>query len=69
VSLTLGVTAAAGSLEATMALTGRTTPITIDFAIAFLAVGGVALFAAPVSLLMPRSAGAELSGHRIARAG
>jgi EmrB/QacA subfamily drug resistance transporter len=66
VSLTLGVTAGAASLEATMALTGRAVPITTDFAIAFAAVGVAALAAAPVSWLMPRHAGAELSGHHIA---
>jgi Major Facilitator Superfamily len=66
VSLTLGVTAGAGSLELTMALAGRSGPITIDFAMAFAAVGLVALLAAPVSWLMPRTAGAELSGHQVA---
>ena len=68
VSLTLGVTAGAASLEATTALTGRAIPLTIDFAIAFAIVGVISLLAAPVSLLMPREAGAELSGHRIAAA-
>jgi Na+/melibiose symporter-like transporter len=63
VSLTLGVTAGAASLEATMALTGRGVPATADFSIAFMAVGVAALAAAPVSWLMPRHAGAELSGH------
>jgi EmrB/QacA subfamily drug resistance transporter len=63
VSLTLGVTAGAASLELTMALSGRGSPTTADFATAFAAVGIVALFAAPVSWLMPRGAGEELSGH------
>jgi EmrB/QacA subfamily drug resistance transporter len=66
VSLTLGVTFGAASLEATMALSGRAAPLTADFATAFVAVGVVALLAAPVSWLMPRDAGAELSGHHVA---
>ena len=69
VSLTMGVTAGAASLEATMALAGRGAPVVADFATAFTVVGVVALFAAPVSWLMPRHAGAELSGHRVAEAG
>jgi EmrB/QacA subfamily drug resistance transporter len=63
VSLTLGVTAAAACLEATTALAGRIAPVTLDFAIAFVAISAVSLLAAPVSLLMPGDAGDELSGH------
>jgi EmrB/QacA subfamily drug resistance transporter len=64
VSLTLGVTAGAASLEVTTALAGRGLPVTVDFAIAFAVVGTVALCAAPTAWLMPRDAGAELSGCR-----
>ncbi len=63
VSLTLGVTFGAASLEATMSLGGRTLPEVGDFATAFALVGIVTLLAAPVSWLMPRDAGEELSGH------
>jgi MFS family permease len=63
VSLSLGVTAGAASLEATMAAAGRASPGVGDFAAAFVLVGVVALAAAPVSWLMPRDAGEELSGH------
>ena len=66
VSLTLGVTAGAASLEVTTALSGRAQPATLDFAIAFAVVGTAALLAAPLSLLMSRGAGAELSGHHLA---
>ena len=64
VFLTLGVTVGAGSLEATMALAGRSAPAVADFSIAFVVVALFAFAAGPCSLLMPRAAGAELSGHR-----
>ena len=69
VSLTMGVTVAAASLEMTMALSGRGTPATVDFAIAFVLVSAIALCAAPASWLMPRDAGAELSGNRLPQPG
>ena len=65
VSLTLGISAGAASLEIGMALTGRSTPTNIDFSAAFLVIGLVSLLAAPTALLMPRFAGAELSGQRV----
>jgi EmrB/QacA subfamily drug resistance transporter len=68
VSLTLGVTAGAACLEVTTAFAGRVTPITLDFAIAFLAISVVTMAAAPVSWLMPRDAGEELSGHHTVEA-
>lgn len=67
-SLTLGVTAGAASLEIAMALGGHPTPGVADFSVAFAAIGLVALAAAPTSLLMGRDAGAELSGHVAAAA-
>ncbi len=63
VSLTLGVTAGAACLEVTTAIAGRPSPVTKDFAIAFAAIGVITLLAAPISWLMPRDAGRELSGH------
>ncbi len=65
VSLTLGITAGAAALEAAMALSGHVHPSLGDFSAGFLVVAAVAAFGAPVSLLMPRGAGAELSGHAI----
>ncbi len=65
VSLTLGVTVGAGALELAMLATGRDRPGVAEFAAGFLVVAAMALLAAPVSLLMPSNAGAELSGHRL----
>ena len=67
VSLTLGVAAGAGVLEIAMAMGDAhgtsLIPSLGDFSAAFLAVAFVSLLAAPVALLMPRAAGAELSGR------
>ena len=63
VSLTLGVSAGAASLELAMAFDGHARPGLGDFSAGFLVVAGVSLLAAPVSLLMPGNAGAELSGR------
>jgi EmrB/QacA subfamily drug resistance transporter len=63
VFLTLGVTTAAGVLEIAMRFGARPQPGFADFTAAFLVVSFVGLLGAPVSLLMRRSAGAELSGH------
>jgi EmrB/QacA subfamily drug resistance transporter len=65
-SLTIGVVAGAAALEIAMALSGHGRPLVPDFAVAFLVISVVALAGAPVSLLMSREAGAELSGHHVA---
>jgi len=62
-SLTLGVVAGAAALQASMAFTGHPSPSIGDFSAAFLVVAAISLLASPVSLLMPHSAAAELSGH------
>ena len=67
-SLTLGVTIGAAALEASTLLFQHAKPLNTDFAIAFLVVSAIALTAAPLSLLLPRDAGAELSGHNYNRA-
>lgn len=64
VSLTSGVSLGAGALEISMTFSGQLTPGPIDFAMAFALVSSLSLIAAPLSLLMPRDAGAELSGQR-----
>jgi EmrB/QacA subfamily drug resistance transporter len=64
-SLTLGVTAGAASLEIVMALSRHAQPTVPDFSVAFLVIGIVALAGAPMSLLMGRDAGAELSGQSV----
>ena len=65
VSLTMGVTAGAAALEVAMALSRHARPGLDDFSVGFVAVGFVSLLGAPVSLLMSRTAGAELSGQRL----
>ncbi len=62
--LTIGIAVGAASLEFTSAMNGHATPTPHDFSLAFLVVSFFSLLAAPASLLMPREAGAELSGHR-----
>jgi len=69
VSLTLGITIGAAALEASTILSHRADPATADFSAAFLVVSVVALIAAPLSALLPRDAGAELSGHSVSNMG
>lgn len=63
VSLTIGITAGAAALEVAMALYGDASPATRDFSAAFVVVALVSGLAAPAALLMPRDAGAELTGR------
>ncbi len=63
VSVTLGVSAGAASLTISMAAAGHPAPELGDFTIAFMVVACSTLLSTPVSLLMPRNAGTELSGH------
>ncbi len=67
-SLTLGVTITAGCLESTMYFAGRSQPTLSDFSAAFFLVAGFAIAAAPVSRLMSRTAGADISGQSVASA-
>ena len=63
VSMTLGVSAGAASLTVSMALSDHATPMLGDFSIAFGVVALSTLLSTPVSLLMPRHAAMEVSGH------
>jgi EmrB/QacA subfamily drug resistance transporter len=63
-SLTLGISLGAAVLEVAIDLGGHAGPTLADFSAGFLAVAFISLLAAPASLLMPREAGAELSGRR-----
>jgi len=63
VSMTLGVSIGAASLTVTMALSGAGEPRLADFATAFLVVATISLCSLPVSLLLARDAGQDLSGH------
>ena len=63
---TIGVSAGAMSLALSGTLSAHTSPTPMDFSIAFLVVGLLTTAAAPVALLMPKSAGDELTGRRTA---
>jgi hypothetical protein len=62
-TLTLGITIGAAVLEASVAFHGHASARPKDFSAAFIVVALVSLLAAPVSLLMSRDTGAEMSGH------
>ncbi|TCV93211.1 EmrB/QacA subfamily drug resistance transporter [Luteibacter rhizovicinus] len=62
--LSLGICVAAASLHASVTFSGHTQAQIGDFSVAFLVVTIVSLFAAPICALLPRNAGAEMSGHR-----
>ena len=63
---TIGVSAGAMSLAIAGTFSGHTAPTPMDFSIAFLVVGLLTTLAAPVALLMPRTAGDDLTGRRAA---
>ena len=63
-SLTIGVTIGAAALQLAMTWSGHGEPGAADFRLAFLVIAGMAAFAAPMSLLMPRSTGEEMTGAR-----
>jgi EmrB/QacA subfamily drug resistance transporter len=63
VSLTVGIPISAFVLHATRAASGHAAPTVEDFATAFLVIGAISTLAGPAALLMPRSAGAEMSGR------
>lgn len=62
--LSLGICVASAALHASVAWHGRENAQLPDFSVAFLVVTFVSLIAAPVCALLPRNAGAEMSGHR-----
>jgi len=62
-SLTLGIAVGAAILEVASALGHHGEPTLGDFSLGFLGVAAISGLAAPVSLLMPRDAGDEMSGH------
>jgi EmrB/QacA subfamily drug resistance transporter len=63
---TIGVSAGALALEVAMRLSGDHPARPPDFSLAFVAVACMPLVAAPISLLMPRDAGDDLTGRRAA---
>ncbi|SKB28204.1 MFS transporter [Luteibacter sp. 22Crub2.1] len=62
--LSLGICVAAAALHVSVSWHGREHAQLPDFSVAFLVVTFVSLLAAPVCLLLPKNAGAEMSGHR-----
>ena len=61
-SLTIGVTIGAAALQLALTLSGHVEPGPTDFRLAFVVVGLMAACACPMSLLMPRNAGEEMTG-------
>jgi hypothetical protein len=60
---TIGVTVGALALEVARTMSGHATPQTADFSAAFVVVGLMTLAAAPIAVLMPLSAGDDLTGR------
>jgi EmrB/QacA subfamily drug resistance transporter len=60
---TVGVTAGAVSLEIARLFSGHVEPEPMDFSVAFVVVGLMSLTAAPIALLMPATAGDDLTGR------
>ncbi len=60
---TVGVSAGAVSLEIARAYSGHASVQPADFSVAFLVVAAMTTLAAPVALLMPRTAGDDLTGR------
>jgi MFS family permease len=63
VSLTVGIPIAAGVLLMARTGAGHAVPRPPDFAAAFLVVAAISFLAGPMSLILPRNAGMEMSGH------
>ena len=62
--LSVGICVAAAALHVSVVTHGRTHAQLSDFSMAFLVVTGLSLIAAPICALLPKNAGAEMSGHR-----
>ncbi|HVY14176.1 MAG TPA: MFS transporter [Rhodopila sp.] len=60
---TIGVSVGALALEAARSVSGHMTPTTGDFSVAFVVVGLLTCSAVPVGLLMPLTAGDDLTGR------
>ena len=63
IALTLGIGVSAATLAASVAITGHSRPLPIDFSVAYIVVASIALFAPLVSTRLDPYAGAELSGQ------
>jgi len=65
-SLSLGITAGAATLEVATAISGHVRPTLLDFSVGFAVIAAVAVLAAPTALVLPADAGDEMSGHAAA---
>ncbi len=63
ITLTLGISLAAGTLDAASAITGHSRPTVSDFSIAFILVSLIGAIAVPISARLSREAGDDISGH------
>ena len=63
-SMTLGITAGALTLQTASHLAGHARLLPADFTVAFMVVSAVMLLAVPAALLMPADAGADMSGAK-----
>ena len=61
-SLTIGITVGAASLQVAMLMSDHDEPGATDFRLAFVVIAVIALAAAPMSRRMPRAVGEEMSG-------
>lgn len=68
ITLTLGISVAAGSLEFASALTGHANPTVGDYAWAFIIVSLIGLVSVPVCARLSAVAGEDVSGHHAAPA-
>jgi hypothetical protein len=66
VTLTLGISLAAGALEAATALTGHTHAVLVDYSWAFLIVSAIGSISVPVCARLAAEAGEAVSGHHAA---
>ncbi len=65
-SLSLGITTGAATLEVARAISGHARPTLLDFSIGFAVIAAVAVLAAPAAAVLPADAGDEMSGHAAA---
>jgi hypothetical protein len=63
ITLTLGISLAAGTLDAASAITGHASPTVSDFSIAFILVSLIGAIAVPISARLSPQAGDDISGH------
>ena len=64
VSLTIGIPISAGVVSLARTGAGHALPTPQDFSAAFLIVATISLLSGPMSLILPRDAGQEMSGHQ-----